>query len=504
MDRYNFTYTENGAGALKSTLNACLDAFGSLGAMKNVDEAIIKSTFYKAFAENRELAMRMLFYMRDIRGGQGMRRVFRVIVSDMAYNYPNLIRDNLENFLFFGRGDDLLCLLDTPIADDVYAFMWKTIKTDLNAALNGRSCSLLAKWLPSCNTSSKNSRRYAMRIINAWGITPRTYRKTLATLRHYLDVTEVKMSANEWNKIDYEAVPAKAAMNYSDAFQRHDYSGYMDYMLKVAQGKAKVNSKSLFPVDILHKVLTEPNSQKNTILWDAMWEALPNYFEGKEETGICMVDTSGSMRGTPYEVALSLGIYCADKCHGPFKNHFITFATRPELVSLRGETITEKVHNVRCINAGNTDIEAAFDLILRTAVANHCTQEEIPSKLYIISDMQFDEARGARDWWGRPHTTKPFMQQMKEKYAFYGYKLPIIVYWNVNAGKGGMFQQTFEDEDCAMVSGYSPSLFKAVIEGTTYEEEVHDDGSVTLKEKVDPIEVMTNTLMNERYDRVVV
>ena len=236
-----------------------------------------------------------------------------------------------------------------------------------------------------------------------------------------------------------------------------------------------------------------------------MWKSLPNYLEGKEETGICMVDTSGSMYGTPYEVALSLGIYCADKCKGPFKNHFITFSENPELVSLQGADLVEKVSNIRCINAGNTNFEAALDLILDTAVKYGTPQEDLPSKLYVISDMQFDVARCERHYtgWSFKYTpTEPFMEKMRRKYEAHGYKLPSIVYWNVRASECGMFQQKFDGEDCAMVSGYSASLFKSIIEGTTYEEVVSEDGKSTKREKIDPLTVMLTTLNNPRYDKV--
>lgn len=513
-ETYNYTTTENGAIALKSTMNKCLDAFGTLGAMKKSPEDLIWHTFQQAFLEDRTLAMRMLFYMRDIRGGQGARRVFRMIVKNMAQLCPNYVIDNLDNFLFYGRGDDLLCLLDTPIKRETINYIGKKLAEDVEKKAKHEPVSLLAKWLPSENTSSQETRHYARQIINGLPIKPRIYRKVLADLRQYIDVTERKMSAREWTEIKYDTVPAKAAVNYGNAFMRHDEEGYKNYLLNVAEGKAKVNAKSLFPVDILSKVLNGsyygmPRNvkEKDRILYNAMWNSLPNYFEGKEETGICMVDTSGSMYYEPYEVALSLGLYCADKCKGPYKGKFITFAENPRLVEVNGENIYDKVSGIQCINAGNTDIEAAFDLILKTAIQNHCMQDEIPSKLYIISDMQFDEARGGKCHysWGRfvKEPPKPFMQTMREKYAAYGYELPTIVYWNVRANQCGMFQQTFEGENCAMVSGYSPSLFKAVIEGTTYEEEIHADGSVSLKAKVDPITVMLNTLGNERYDRVI-
>ena len=505
----NFTTTENGAGAYKSTFNACLDAFGSLGAMRKSDDTTIVSTFEKAFNEDKVLAMRMLFWLRDIRGGIGERRAFRLIFKWLAERHPEYVINNLSNILEYGRGDDFLCLLDTQLKNKVAAFLKITVERDLTR-IPFQSISLTAKWLPSNNTSSAETKRYANILARAWGWSPRQYRRTLSTLRRCLDVTERKMSAREWEYIDYEKVPAKAAMNYSDAFFKHDELGYSRYLIDVANGNAKVKSKTLYPSDIVHKVLssrTNRVSGKDKILYNALWDNLPNYFEkSPDESSICVVDVSGSMSGEPMEVAIALGMYCADKCKGPFHNKFITFSDRPQLVEIKGDDLYEKVRGIESADWGNsTNIEGVFNLILTTAIQNHCKQEDLPSKLYIISDMQFNEANDGRyNWRTHRYDTKPmtFMQQMRKKYADFGYEMPAIVYWNVRASKCGMFQETIDGENIAMVSGYSAKLFEAVIEGTTYEETVNERGETVTKQKIDPMTVMLTTLGNERYDKV--
>ena len=508
----NFTTTENGAIALKSTNSACLDAFGSLGAMRNNHDNGTRAIniFMAAFNENRELAMRMLFYMRDIRGGQGERQLFRDIVTYLATNYPDLVKKNLPNFLKFGRADDILCLLDTSISPTVIDFITLVIRNDVVAMNKGESITLMAKWLPSVNASSEKTKYYARKICKGLQWTERQYRKTLVRLRNYLKIVETKMSAREWSSIDYEAVPSKAASLYTKAFYNHDPKRYTNYVIDAANGKAKINAKALFPVDIIHKVraMGWTNDELQRAVLNAQWENLPNYFEGTNESAICMVDTSGSMSGQPIEVALSLGIYCADKCSGPFKGHFITFDSKPTVQEIKGRDIYEKVYSLKSINCANTDIERAFYLILQTAIENHAKQEDIPNKLYIISDMQFDEARGGGwswSWRNGDRSPKPltFMQTMREKYALYGYTLPSIVYWNVRASECGMFQETIDGENCAIVSGYSPSLFEAVIKGTTYETVITEDGKEVVRQKIDPMTVMINTLMDERYDSVI-
>lgn len=505
----NFTTTENGAGAYKSTLNACLDAFGSLGAMRKSDDTTIVSTFEKAFNEDKVLAMRMLFWLRDIRGGIGERRAFRVILKWLAERHPEIVIHNFNNILEYGRGDDFLVLLNTQIKNDVTTFIWGIIQEDWVKMAKGKPISLMSKWMPSCNGSSKLTRQYANIFIKAWKWSPRHYRKVLSKLRAYSNVVETKMSARKWTDIDYEQVPAKAAMNYSNAFYKHDEVGYSRYLIDVATGDAKVKSKTLFPVDIVHKVfMARYNrvSSKDKILLNAMWNNLPNYFEkSPNESSICVVDVSGSMSGEPMEVAVSLGMYCADKCHGPFHNKFITFSDNPQLVEVRGDDLFSKTYNVTSVDwGGSTDIEKVFNLILTTAIQNHCKQEDLPSKLYIISDMQFNEASGNYNWRTRRHDTRSmsFMQQMRQRYAAAGYEMPALVYWNVRASHCGMFQETIDGENIAMVSGYSAKLFESVIEGTTYEEFVNERGETVTKQKIDPMTVMLTTLGNERYDNV--
>ena len=506
----NFTTTENGAGALKSTGNACLDAFGSLGAMRQYNKSDngtkAVNTFMAAYRENPELAMRMLFWLRDIRGGAGERQTFRYIVTYLATEKSDIIEKNLPNFIKYGRADDILCLLETPAKKNTIRFIHFMLNEDFKAMADGKSISLMAKWLPSPNCSSEKSKYFARMIYKGLNMTERQYRKMLVRLRKYLKVVESKMSAREWDKIVYEDVPAKAAMRYAKAFYRHDERGYLDYLTDVTLGKAKVNAKSLFPFDIVDKIYkTDRNDALNRTLLDAQWKALPDYFKDRNESAICMVDTSGSMSGDPIRVAISLGLYCADKCSGPFKGHFITFDEHPTLQTVTGRDIYEKVYGLKQINCWNTDIEAAFDLILQTAIQHNAKQEDIPDKLYIISDMQFDEARGKRGYSWRCSSAKPmtFMQTMRKKYAQYGYTLPSIVYWNVRESKCGMFQETVDGENCAMVSGYSPSLFEAVIKGTTYETVQTEDGKEVIRQKIDPMTVMMNTLMDERYDSVI-
>lgn len=496
----NFTLTENGAISLKSTTNWCLDAFGMLGAMKDSSEDDILTIFYKAFAEDPETAMRLLFYIRDIRGGQGMRYVFRVILNDLALTHPDIVKANFDNILFFGRGDDYLSLFNTSLEDDMIQYCYEVLKEDAESIKKGGDCSLLAKWMPSENTSSETSKYYARKFISGMHITARQYRKLLSSLRAKINIVEAKMSANKWDEIDFSKLPSRASMIYSDAFFNHAQEEYTKYLSDVTEGKAKINANALFPVDIVKKAF-DCQSNKDRVITDALWKALPDYFNGNEESGICVVDVSGSMWGTPLLVALSLGLYCADKAEGPYKNHFITFSSKPSLREIKGNCLADKLRSMSMADWGlNTNISAVFDLILKTALKNKLSPEALPSKLYIISDMQFDICVTSSEKYNDIANATLF-EKIKEKYTKYGYTMPAIVFWDVRASKCGMYQMK-DTDNCAIVSGYSPSLFKAVIEGTEWVEETKDGKEVTTQ-KLDPITVMRTALYNERYDRVI-
>ena len=493
-DALNYTETENGAVALKSTKSGLLDAFSTLATMRDEDENMIIKTFNLAFAENRELAMKLLFYVRDIRGGQGERRVFRVIMNYLAKNKPEVVIKNIDNFAFFGRYDDLLCLLDTPVEREVLGYIHDTLKSDLISVKKGGVPSLMAKWLPSVN-GVKNTRKVALKIVNGLGISEREYRKTLSKLRKALDIVETKLCEKRYEDIDFSKLPSKAQMIYRELFMRHAEERYTEYLKQLCDGKAKINAGTLLPVDIVSKILNERVSLAKRYLYDAMWRNLPNWFEGRNETGLCVVDVSGSMYGRPLEVAISLGLYCADKCNGVFKNKFITFSSRPELVKVQGEDIVDKVYNAKNADWGaNTDFNKVLQLILDTAIKNSCSQSDIPNKLYVISDMQFDSANGRgntlhRDW--------------VDKFAEHGYEMPAIIYWNVRTSDCGMFQEDKNGTNVAMVGGYSPVLFRNVIDGTEYVEEENSDGEKVVKQQIDPMTIMLKTLQNERYNRVV-
>jgi len=509
----NYTYTENGAVAYKSSLNKCLDMFATFGALrKESDWSTYTQIFLDAIAEDPVTAMKVLFYVRDIRGGQGARTIFRKCMEALVNTHTDYLKAVIELIPEYGRWDDLFVLIkyrNREVNQIILEFIAKTLTTDLC----GLSNTLLAKWMPSESASNVEQKKLAAYFTNRlFNGDKRTYRKTISRLRENSHIVETSMSANKWD-IDFSKVPSRASLKYKDAFYNHNPEGYTKYLYDVATGKAKINAAALFPVDIVEKAqITSLSDKRNVITLDAMWKALPNYLEGKEETGLCVVDVSGSMSGTPLNVALSLGLYCAERAKGPYNGKFITFSERPQMVEVRGKNLVEKLQNMNRAHWDmNTNIEAVFDLILDTAIRNKLPQSDIPSKLYIISDMQFDAARNEYgSWYGyrrKPRANeRTFMTTIKEKFARAGYDMPLLVYWNVRPSKAGMFQETVGGEQCCMVSGFSPSLFKAVIEGTSYEEQVittetGEKKTVTVQ-KLNPLDMMMKTLSNPRYDAV--
>ncbi|NCB03439.1 MAG: DUF2828 family protein, partial [Spirochaetia bacterium] len=411
---YNESITENGAVGYATTQRPLLDLNFKVSSYRNVEnEADIIREFMPAYADNKILALRWLFFVRDAREGLGERRYFRVIMKELARIDSDTIKKLLPLFAEYGRYDDLVMLIDSNVGTAVRDIIMYTITDDLKNMKNNKPISLLAKWLPSENTSSAETVRLAKSVISKLGVTPKRYRKILSALRGYLKIVEKSMSAKEWSEINYEAVPSRANLIYNDAFLRNDESRRREFLGKVKSGEAKINAGVLYPHDIVRKYRSKRNSWysysalsvDNTL--EALWKALPDTVNGNSNT-IVVADGSGSMSSTigntdvqAHDVADALAIYFAERCSGEFKNKYITFSSRPQLVSLNGDTLADNLCIASSHNeCSNTNIEAVFNLILTIAIRNKMTQEEIPQNILIISDMEFDSATSA-DYYNR-------------------------------------------------------------------------------------------------------
>ena len=458
----NLTKTENGGITHKSSLSSVLDYFAQCGALRERSEEEIETLFSKALGEDKLLSMKSLFYTRGIRNcGLGERRTFNILVKYLANNHPELIKKNIELISVFGRWDDIYALFDTQLEDCAI----ELIKEQLNKDLNTDNPSLMGKWLKSENTSSKESKRLAIKTYKGLNMSPRQYRKTLSNLRHKIDIIETKITNKKYDEIDYSKIPSGAGLKYRNAFYENDYGRYTDFLDRLSNGESKINSKTLFPYEIVSKVLKGDNNRK---LLNGMWENLPNYIKNDEENSIAVVDVSGSMRGVPMEMAISLGLYLAEKNKGVFANHFITFSAKPELVEIKGIDFYDKVRNISEEEWGmSTDINATFDLILNTAIKYKVPQSEIPSRIFIISDMEFDKAtsNAPYTYWNNNNNKveKPNFEIIKEKFNKAGYTMPRLVFWNVNS-KNDNIPMTMNEEGVQLVSGATPYLFELLLE----------------------------------------
>lgn len=473
---FNETSTENGALAYASTKSDVLDLFSMGGAFRNRTDAEVVKLFSMAFAENPLLAMKTLFYLRDVTGGQGERRFFRLALQHLAVHNKQALVKNLHLVPQFGRWDDLWVLLETSVKDEVTTLVKKQLILDKNSD----KPSLLAKWMPSENASSYKTKKYAKILREHYGTTPRLYRKLLSALRQRISLVETKLTEKNYEAIQYDKLPSRAGMIYRGAFARNDQQRYQDFLESLSKGEKKINAKALYPYEIVEKAKGWGVSDSDVKLLDGMWNNLPDYVEGKKENSIAVVDVSGSMSGRPMDVAISIGLYLAERNEGVFHNHFFTFSSNPQLVQVKGKNIVEKVNNMRRADWGmNTNIEAVFNKILNVAVKNNVPQDEMVEKVYIVSDMQFDQAdRGAKS-----HIFK----ELAKKYEARGYKLPNLVFWNVDARETNT-PFTMNSFGVQLVSGFSTSIFKSLMSGVV----------------TTPYDLMLETVNSERYAEVTV
>lgn len=480
----NVTETWNGAKAYSSTLNANLDLFGKIGSSRN-NIPQVAALFNAAYAENPETATRILFYARDIRGGQGERSVFKALFRELVITDSSLGRKLVSLVPFYGRWDDLLVLEDTEAWNDAMNLISSQLEADLKSQ---DSVSLLAKWLPSVNASSKNTVRLGKKIAKYLGQTEPNYRKLLSFLRTKIGIVEQAMCAGKWNEINYEHLPSKAALMYRKAFKKHDETRYKEYIKAVQEGKKKVNASTLYPYDIAVPVANDckaqPMSELERNALDAQWKALPNYMEGKEFNGLVLADVSGSMYSTysgkvrPIDVSISLATYIAERNTGIWKDVFLAFESEPRFVKLSGSDIYSKLMSVKrsTSHMGSTNLIGAIKAILNTGVANKLAPEEMPQSLIVISDMQFDDACRSNK--------RTNFEQMQKLYHNAGYEMPSVVFWNVNSAPN--VPMTVDDTGTALVSGCSPSILKAVLSHKI----------------ISPADLMNDAIYTERYDVV--
>ena len=496
--------TENEALGYRTTGKELLDLNFAVASLRSMSDEEVASRFKKAFCENKILAMKWLFFARDVRQGLGERRLFRVVLADLVKSNPEMVIPVINLIPEYGRIDDLWCLLDDERAfKSVSVLVMKQLTEDMTNMSNGKPISLLAKWLPSCNASSAKTKEYGRKLCKELHMTESNYRKMLSKLRKYLDIVEVKMSEKNWSEIKYEAVPSKANLIYNNAFLRNDEERRRDYLGKLEKGETKINASTLFPHDIVHKYTNGSyygiKSKDDTI--ESLWKALPDTVNGCGNT-IVVADGSGSMttRVDPHsstsalDVANALAIYFAEHSSGQFKDKYITFSENPRIVDFsKCNSLHAKLQVALTYNeVANTNIEGVFDLILESAINNHMSQEDLPANILIISDMEFDGCACGNgvpfgsDYFGRrcykyTAVDQTLFDSIAQRYAVAGYKMPRLIFWNV-ASRTGTIPVKENDLGVALVSGFSANVAKMV-----------------MSNKLDPMECLLETLNSERY-----
>ena len=489
-DATNISFTENGARSYDTTGSSVLDFFSQSGALRSVPEAQKIALFVGAFYEDPTLALKALFYTRDVRGGLGERDTFRIIARYLADRHTNEMKKNLEFIPEFGRWDDLYAFVGTRLEKDALALIKNQFVTDIHS----EKPSVLGKWMKSENASSKETERLGKITRKFLGLSPKEYRKALSDLRSRSNVLERTISKNEWANVEYDKIPSQAGIKYRDAFIRHDGERYMEFIGAVVNGEKSINAGTLYPYEVIRDLFTggmangaEGKFNTGTQMLspdaedaiNALWNNLPDYFDGESDNSLTVVDTSGSMLGLPIQTAISLAIYAAERNKGLFHNHFMTFSEKPQLREIRGTGVCEKVRNMATSDWGsNTNIEAVFDLILRTASAYNLPQEEMVDRVFIISDMQFDGSveRG---------NDKALFATIKENYESYGYTMPCLTFWTVNSYPGSS-PARMTDTGVQLVSGSSASTFTNLLKGKS----------------MTAYDLMLMILNNERYSAI--
>ena len=485
----NKKLTENGAVGYETTGKSLVDLNFAVASLRNETEKKIINRFIHAFYEDKVLAMKWLFFLRDIRGGLGERRTFRIIIQYLSENFPDMISNLVELMAEYGRFDDLLCLFGTPVEEKVLTVLKVQLEEDVQNMENNNPVSLCAKWMPSNNTSSKDSRTMAAKLQQFLGLTAKQYRKLLVSLRSYLHVTEVYMSSNHWDEIDYTKVNAKANILYRNAFLLHDEERRKNYLEAVQNNHATIQAGVLMPHEIVTRYTLREGwniqvAPEDTSL-EALWSNLPDVVEGAENI-LCVVDGSGSMlcpvgngNTTALHVSNALGIYFAERMGGAYHNKYITFSSSPKYVDLSScKTLKEKLTLAFSNNdCTNTNIEATFRLVLETALKNHLRQEELPQTILVISDMEFDAAV-------QRHNMDTLFDTIKYKFSRYGYKMPKLVFWNVNS-RTNVIPVRENELGVGLVSGFSVNVCNMV-----------------LSNELNPFASLKRILSSDRYKKI--
>lgn len=458
----NLKLTENGAVARNTSNSALYDMFALGGAYRKRSDEDCISLFREAFYENPLYAVRCLFYLRDCRGGQGERRFFRTCFTWLAKNYEKMALDLIPLNAYYGRWDDVVYLLGENVSETIKSRVINVIASQLVEDMRADHPSLCAKWLPSENASSKETKRLARQLRESLELSSPVYRKMLSYLRKKINLVESQMSQNRWEEIEFDKVPSRAGLIYADAFAENEKTKER-YWEFINSKETKVNAGVLYPSDIVGKAL----SGENDAAYNKYWENLPDYFDGESSSMICVCDTSGSMHGDPIKTSIALSMYAAQHNQGSFHNYFITFSRYPKFIKLdKRLSFAEQARKIyrNSINE-NTDLEAVFELLLNGVLNGRFDEEDLPKTVVVISDMEIDAATGyywyGGDGWNKDNCASQ-MEDLRRHWKNYGLTLPKLVYWNVDARHDTILEI---GNSVSLISGKSPVIFEQICAG---------------------------------------
>lgn len=483
--------TENGAVARTTTSSKLYDLFSFGAAYRQRTESDCVLLFKEAYKESPMYALKCLFYERDVRGGQGERRFFRVCLHWLADYDRNAVLRNLDQIAEYGRWDDLYALVGTSCEHEALYALGKQLALDYKTK---GAVSLAGKWAASENASSAKTKRYGRLTAHTMGLTSRQYRVLLSNLRERIRVLERLMSANRWSEIEFDKIPSRAGLIYKNAFARRDLIK-AKYEVFAKDTSTKVNATALYPYNVVAKAIKLMGSDydwygrgnnvalDNTdrLMINKYWENLTDYFHGMSLNALVVADTSRSMTSgaggvAPIDVAVSLALYAAERNKGPFANSYISFSRTAKFVETRGVDFCDKVDRIVKTNlCENTNLQSVFDLVLTTAVRNHLHQADMPETIVIISDQEIDSAQGY-SYWNRnngysANQVQTFMDKMRDKWSHSGYKMPSLVFWNVNARNNTVLDV---GPDVTTVSGCSPVIFEMIMSGKKAEDMMYE------------------------------
>ena len=457
------TVTVDGKAVDRNLLKPVVDLFFQAGASRGKD---IRPLLAEAFDAFPELTTRLGLWLRDVRGGAGERQLFRDFLRFME-SHSEKSKSILWYYVMnaipeFGRYDDYFEFQDKGFLN--YGF-----QRVCEALVNPETSGLAAKWSPREKSSKKE---IATQFRKYLGMSPKEYRKMLSDLTN---VVESKMCAKQWAEINFSHVPSVAAARYQKAFNRNAPNEYAAYKESLVKGESKVNASAIFPYDVLTSV-----RNGDIVVAEAQWSALPDYVG--EAKILPMIDVSGSMfcpangvNGvTCMDVAVSLGMYIAEKQKGAFNGLYLTFTNIPLLQKLKGKTVLGRYNEITTNVGYDTNLDKAFEAVIQTAVKGKVPQEEMPQYILVMSDMQFN---------GKSfHWNDDLKNKIDELFAEHGYKTPNLIWWNLNASYGRV-PVSPDVEGVGLVSGASPSVVKSVLSAKS----------------VTPADIMLETLNSERY-----